>query len=237
MAFMIGVVALAGLEFDELLDEVVGVLALEDRVGRHAARAVVRVARGADRLSRSPRPWPDRGARGRLGSAREATPARRRAPASRAKRGTGFMSERNLSCQSRRFYNDAFATTTSTRCRLLRPPPEAAGDDDATATQGARLDAHGALPHDARAQLDQLPADRAARDRLRRPLQRRQVDRDQHADAAEASRVRVEDAGPHAAHQPVRARPEARAPTRCSPTCPATATRRWRAAPSCAGSR
>src|SRR6185369_13434657 len=43
------VVALAGLELDELLDEVVGVLALDDRVGGDAARAVVGVAGGADR--------------------------------------------------------------------------------------------------------------------------------------------------------------------------------------------
>ena len=40
IGFMIGVVALAGLELGELLDEVVGVLALQDRVGGDAARAV-----------------------------------------------------------------------------------------------------------------------------------------------------------------------------------------------------
>ena len=60
-------------------------------------------------------------------------------------------------------------------------------------------------------QLDQLPTRRAARDRLRRPQQRRQVDRDQHAGAAEAAGLRVEHAGPHPAHQPVRARAQGRA--------------------------
>ncbi len=60
------------------------------------------------------------------------------------------------------------------------------------------------------ASSDAAAGDRAAGDRLRRPLERRQVDRDQRPDAAEAPRLRVEDAGPHAAHQPVRAGPEAR---------------------------
>jgi GTP-binding protein len=54
--------------------------------------------------------------------------------------------------------------------------------------------------------LDQLRK-ATCRDRVRRPQQRGQVVRDQHARAAAPARVRVEDAGPHAAHQPVRARP------------------------------
>ena len=54
------VVALAGLELGELLDEVVGVLALDDRVGGAAARAVIGVAGGAHRGRDRSRPWPVR---------------------------------------------------------------------------------------------------------------------------------------------------------------------------------
>ena len=88
-------------------------------------------------------------------------------------------------------------------------PPQGAGRLARKA--GAGLDPHGALPdhgQPARAAADH----RTARDRLRRPLERRQEHRHQHPDAAEPPGLRVEDAGPHPAHQPVRARPEDRAP-------------------------
>ena len=98
---------------------------------------------------------------------------------------------------------------------MSTPMPTSAGSAASGATMtrqaksGARVGAYGALPHH-RKQACRVARDRAARGRLRRPIERRQVDRDQRPDAAEAPRLRVEDARPHAAHQPVRARSEAR---------------------------
>ena len=54
------------------------------------------------------------------------------------------------------------------------------------------------------AKLDQLPPARAARGRLGRPLQRRQVEPDQRADRPPQPGPDVQHAGPHAADQPLR---------------------------------
>ena len=90
------------------------------------------------------------------------------------------------------------------------PPAAAAGEDERAAAKLALAWTHTARFLTTASKLAELPVDRAAGDRLRRPLERRQVDGDQCPDPAEAPRLRLEDAGPHAAHQPVRARPEAR---------------------------
>ena len=236
---MIGVVALAGLELGELLDQVLGVLALQDRVGRAAARAVGGVAGAAHGgggglalgqigLGRRPAACAAAAGAARVAASRPDIRQDNRAAAA-------FMSDGFSGAKPDDFTMPALDDSWPNKIHpnprpaptLPTPPPRRAGRG---------LDAHRALPHH-RQPARPAARHRAARDRLRRPLQRRQVDRDQHADAAEAPGLRLQDAGPHAAHQPVRAGPEATRPTRCSPTCPATATPPWRAATSCAGRR
>ena len=72
------------------------------------------------------------------------------------------------------------------------------------------LDAHRALPHHSQ-QARPVACARTARDRIRRPQQCWQVNGHQQARTAKAPGLCVEDAGPHAEHQPVCTRPERRA--------------------------
>ena len=120
---------------------------------------------------------------------------------------------RSFEVQNRRFYNQGFGRRDD---RRARPSARAAagcrghGGGSTMRAQGrAGLDAYRALPHH-RQPARPAAGHRAARDRLRRPLQRRQVDRHQHAGPAPPAGLRLEDAGPHAARQPVRARPARR---------------------------
>ena len=141
------VVALAGLELGELLDEVVGVLALDDRVGGDCRASRRWCGRRRRPRPRSPRPWPApaRSRRSRR-RAKRRRPRKRRA-SEQSKRDTGFMRRAVFSCQSQRFYNERFTATSSTSMPTSAARPQAAGDDDADATHGARLGAHRALSH------------------------------------------------------------------------------------------
>jgi hypothetical protein len=107
-----GVGALAGLELLQLLDEVFRVLALQDRVGRAAARAVGGVAGRADLVDFS---WPlARSALAAAGAgvaARAIVQTRGRAPISRFRAFMGRWLECGLrgavAQQTREFYNAA----------------------------------------------------------------------------------------------------------------------------------
>ena len=102
------------------------------------------------------------------------------------------------------------------------PVVDAADRRHAPASHGGWL--HTAHFLTSASQLEHLPALRAARDRLRRPLERRQVDRDQHADATDAPGLRIEDARAARSTSTCSASASRRSTTPCWPTSPATAT-------------
>src|SRR5262245_41043557 len=101
--------------------------------------------------------------------------------------------------KTQRFYNGAHHGRPSTSQRPGAHPQEArdAGEN------GTGLGTYGALPHH-RQPTASVARHRAARDRLRRALQRGQIHCHQHAHATAAARLRLQEAGAHAAHQPVR---------------------------------
>ena len=231
---MIGFLRLPALNSVSCLTRYSGCWPCDDRVGRAAARAVGGVAGGAD-LGRDGLALGQVGLGG--GLAASAADAAAPAQAASSRRTSSRAARLHVGQRGVRDAKPGDFTMTLWAPHDRPTTPADAARPPADADKPALAWTHTARFLTTASQLDQLPADRAARDRLRRPLQRRQVDRDQHAGAAEAARLRV--ARRRAARSTSTCSSSARRtrPTRCSPTCRATATRRSSAAPSCAGSR